>query len=174
MKTIVLIRHAKAKKSHKLKDFDRPLKKRGLKDAPLIGKALKEHQLLPGLIISSPAERAFTTARLVAREFNLNETQVISEPRLYLESKSKLLEVINQVEDSFSTIFIVGHNPGLTDLANALAADSTENIPTSGALGIQFDCNTWAEVQKGEGKMILSETPKKTKKKQRKSEKQVL
>ncbi|SRR5258705_1605258 len=175
MKTIVLIRHAKSSwKFPELKDIDRPLKKRGLNEAPLMGKVLKDLHLTPDLIVTSPAVRAMTTAKMIAHEFGFIENQIIPEHKLYMESKSKLLKEINKIDDKYNTVFLVGHNPGLTDLANYLSGESIDNIPTSGAFGIQFECNTWAEVEKGKGKKTFFEFPKKHRKKVEKSEKQVL
>jgi phosphohistidine phosphatase len=175
MKKIVLVRHAKSSwKFPELKDFDRPLKKRGLNEAPLMGKVLKDIHITPDLIITSPAVRAMTTAKMIAQEIGFNENLIIAEPRLYLESKSKLLKEINTIDEKYNTVFLVGHNPGLTDLANSLLGDSIDNIPTSGAVGIQFECNTWMEVEKGKGKKLFFEVPKKHREKVEKTEKQVL
>ena len=139
-----------------------------------MGKVLKDLQVTPDLIISSPAVRAMTTAKMIAQEFGFDENQIITDPKLYLESKSKLLKEINKIDDKYNTVFLVGHNPGLTDLANMPSGESIDNIPTSGAFGIQFECNTWQEVEKGKGKKIFFEVPKKHRKKVEKSEKQVL
>ncbi len=175
MKTLVLIRHAKSSwKNDKLKDMERPLKKRGLNDAPLMGKVLKNLQVIPDVIISSPATRAMETAKLIAKEYNMDPAQIVSAADLYLESKGKLLREINIIDPQHNTVFLIGHNPGLTDLANFLSGESIDNIPTSGAIALQFDCNTWAEVEKGKGKKLFFEVPKKHRKKIEKNEKQVL
>ena len=131
MKKIVLIRHAKSSwEFPELKDVDRPLKKRGLDDAPLMGKVLKDLHITPDVIISSPAARAMTTAKMIAQEIGFDQNQIIADPKLYLESKSKLLKEINAIDDRYNIVFLVGHNPGLTDLANSLSGDSIDNIPT--------------------------------------------
>jgi phosphohistidine phosphatase len=175
MKTLVLIRHAKSSwKFPELKDFDRPLKKRGLNDAPLMGKVLKELQIMPDLIISSPAVRAITTAKMIASELGYNETLINTDPKIYLESKSRLMKTINKIDDRYNTVYLVSHNPGLTDLANGLTGESIDNIPTSGVMVIQFECDSWSEVEKGKGKKIFFEIPKVHRKKVEKTEKQVL
>src|SRR5436190_18997490 len=98
MKIIILIRHAKSSwKFPELKDMDRPLNKRGLNDAPLMGKILKVLNLMPDLIISSPAVRASSTAKMIAQEVGFSENQIVTEEDLYLESKSKLLKEINKL-----------------------------------------------------------------------------
>ena len=175
MKTLVLIRHAKSSwKFPELKDFDRPLNERGLNDAPLMGNVLKHLEMIPDRIISSPAVRAIATAEIIAQALGCSEEQIIHEPKLYLVSKSKIKKVINKADDTFKTLFIVSHNPGLTELANDLAGTDIDNIPTSGAFGIQFETGSWAEIEKGKGKNIFFEYPKKHKKQIEKSESQVL
>ncbi|MEO5569744.1 MAG: histidine phosphatase family protein [Bacteroidia bacterium] len=175
MKTLILIRHAKSSwKFPELKDIDRPLNKRGLNDAPLMGKILKGLNLMPDLIMSSPSVRTISTAKMIAQEVGFNADQIVAAPGIYLESKSKLLKEINKIDDRYATVFIVCHNPGITDLANFLTGESLDNIPTCGAFGIQFESNSWKDVDKKTGKKMFFEFPKKHKKKVEKTKKQVL
>jgi len=175
MKTIILIRHAKSSwKFPDLKDIERPLKKRGTTDAVLMANVLKEMQVQPDKIISSPAVRALETAKAFAGETGFNDADIIIDQRLYLESKTKLLNLLNELDDAFQTIALVSHNPGITDFANALANDNIENIPTSGMVAIQFDCNSWSEIEKGKGKRLFFEIPKKYRKKIEKAETKIL
>ena len=175
MKTLVLIRHGKSSwKDKELKDLERPLKKRCLSDASLISKVLKDIQITPEQIITSPAARALETAKVIASEYNIDTTQIVTESGLYLESKGKLMKEINKINEQFNTVFLISHNPGLTDLANALTGESVKNIPTCGALAIQFESGTWAEVDKGKGKKLFFEVPKTHRKKFEKNEKPVL
>lgn len=171
MKTIVLIRHSKSdKKSKKLRDIERPLNKRGLKEAPMMGQVLKNFQLTPELIISSPAIRALKTAELIAKEFDITTDSIITDPNLYLESKSTLLSVIKHIDDKYNTVFLVSHNPGLTDLVNYLSIETIKNVPTSGALAIEVDTETWSELDMGNGKLLFYEYPKKHREQAAKSE----
>jgi len=166
MKTIILIRHAKSSwKFPDLKDVERPLKKRGVRDAAMMAAVLQDMHLTIDKVISSPAERAMSTAKAFTAEEN-----IVVDQRLYLESKAKLLNLLNELDNSLQCIAIVSHNPDLTDFANFLANDNIENIPTSGIVGIQFDCNSWAEVEKGKGKRVFFEVPKKHRKKIEKAE----
>lgn len=176
MKKIVLVRHAKSSwKFPELKDLDRPLKKRGLDDAPLMGKVLQEHEVKPDLIISSPAERALITAKIIANQIGYDEANIISNPHLYLESRSNLLKEIQALDDMHNTVFFIGHNPGVTNLANYLSSGkSIDNIPTCGAVAIQFEVESWKDIEKGEGKLLFFDIPKKVRKKIEKTEKQVL
>ena len=156
MKTIILIRHAKSSwKFLDLKDIERPLKKRGGRDAAIMASVLKEMQLPIDKLISSPAERALTTAKAFAEE-----KDVAVDQRLYLESKSKLLNLVHDLDESLQCVALVSHNPDLTDFANFLANDNIENIPTAGMVGIRFDCNSWREIEKGKGQRLFFEVPK--------------
>ena len=83
------------------------------------------------------------------------------------------MKEINKIDNHHAAVFLVGHNPVLTDLANFLSGESIDNIPTCGAFGIQFECDTWQEIEKKMGKKLFFEFPKKHKKKVEKTEEQV-
>jgi phosphohistidine phosphatase len=170
MKTIILIRHAKSSwKFTDLKDIERPLKKRGARDAALMSTILHEINLPFDKIISSPAERAMSTAIAFAPA-----EKIVTDPRLYLESIYKLLTVVHEQEETINCIAMVSHNPDLTDFANFLANADIKNIPTSGIVGIQFECNSWKEIEKGKGRLLFFEVPKKHRKKIEKAEGKIL
>ena len=161
MKTLILIRHAKSSwKFPELKDMERPLNKRGLNDAPLMGKILKGLNLMPDLIMTSPAVRASSTAKVIAQEVGFNENQIVTEENLYLESKSRLLKEINKLDDRFSTAFIVGHNPGLTELANSLTGESIDNIPTCGIFAVSIDAKKWSKFKEAKKNFLFFDYPK--------------
>ncbi len=173
MKTVVLIRHAKSdKKSKKTRDIERPLSKRGNKDAPLMGKVLK-NLITPELIITSPAVRALRTAQSIASEYNMNGNTIQSNPELYLESRSTLLKTLKQTSNDYNTVFVVGHNPGLTDLINYLSLETIDNLPTSGAFAISFDTDSWENIDTGSGKLLFYEYPKKHRKKEEENQNHV-
>jgi phosphohistidine phosphatase len=165
MKTIVLIRHAKSDKKtkKKIRDIERPLNKRGMRDAPVMGKVLR-NLITPELILTSPATRALRTAQIIASEYHINGNTIQSNPELYLESKSTLLKAIRQLNNTYNTVFIVGHNPGLTDLINYLSLETIDNLPTSGAFAISFDTDSWDNIDTGSGKLLFYEYPKKHRK----------
>src|SRR4051812_3134502 len=120
MKTLLLLRHAKSSwKNPEARDFDRPLNKRGLKAAPLVGKFIKERKLKPDLIISSPAVRARMTAALVVESGEL-EGELRYDERIYEADIEALLKVVSQVDEAAETVLVVGHNPGLQELLRFL------------------------------------------------------
>lgn len=162
MKTLTLIRHAKSSwKYPELSDFDRPLNKRGKKNAPYMGARLAEQNISPDRILTSPAARALATAKMIAKAIKYPSKELIADQRVYLSSARELLNVLRDVEDSCKEVFLIGHNPSLTDLANDLTGESIENIPTTGMVRIQFDFDTWDQVAEGSGKLVLFDYPKK-------------
>ncbi|OQY31600.1 MAG: hypothetical protein B6241_13560 [Spirochaetaceae bacterium 4572_59] len=121
MKTLVLIRHAKSDWKHQgLSDFDRPLNKMGMRDAPFMAGKIQEAGIKPDLIISSPANRALTTAGFMADHFDIPFGDIRQIPSLYLGSPRDLLSAVNNTADSVETLFLLAHNPGISFLASML------------------------------------------------------
>jgi phosphohistidine phosphatase len=161
MKTIYLVRHAKSSwKEAGLSDFERPLNKRGQHDAPFMAKLLAKKDEMPEVIVSSPALRALTTAKIFASEFN-SDTQIVEEEKIYEAGLGNLIKIINNLPETNKTVMIFGHNPGLTYLANYLGDKSIDNIPTCGIVKITFDINSWQDISDGSGKIVFFEYPKK-------------
>ncbi|TDK48823.1 SixA phosphatase family protein [Algoriphagus formosus] len=162
MKKIFLIRHAKSSWDEPwLRDHDRPLAQRGLKAAPIMGKRLLKKEIFPDLIISSTAERAKETAILVAKELGTNNQKIVLESSLYHAPPSTYLKVIRQQPESIQTLFLVGHNPGMTDLIQNLGVD-LDNLPTAGICGFTCLANTWKEFSKENSQLIFIDYPKKS------------
>ncbi|SMP86242.1 phosphohistidine phosphatase [Epsilonproteobacteria bacterium SCGC AD-308-O04] len=160
MKKLYIIRHAKSSwKDTSLGDYDRPLNKRGKKDAPFMAKVLKEKNISPDAIISSPAKRAKTTAQIFAKEINFTKP-VVYNKNIYEADGAELKHVITLLKDKVKTVFIFGHNPGLNMLVeNFLEFD--ENIPTCGIVELEFDCKKWSEISSKNVKLISFDYPKK-------------
>lgn len=162
MKKLFLIRHAKSSwKDNGLSDFDRPLNKRGKRDAPFMGKILKEEGIKPDLIVTSPAKRACTTARMIARKLDYPKERINSDETIYEASPGELIKLINNIPIEYKVVMLVGHNPGLTQLSNLLTGKYLENIPTTGIVEINFDANFWKEISINTGKLKSFEYPKK-------------
>lgn len=160
MKTIYLVRHAKSEWANdNLIDFDRPLNARGYRDANEMSLFLKEKNILPDSIITSPAIRAISTALIFSRNFNFNASEIVIKPSLYNSTAKHYLHVISQVDDHYKSIMLFGHNPSITDLANILTSRLTENIPTCGVIGISNGIKHWNEI--AEGELTFCHFPKK-------------
>ena len=162
MRTLYLIRHAKSSwEDPEMDDFDRPLNKRGKRDAPLMGRRLSGRGICPGLMITSPAKRAIVTARTVAKEVGYAEKEIETHEAIYGGGVPHLLEVIQEIDDSNDQAMLFGHNPGLTALALDLTDARIDNIPTCGVFCIRFDVASWREVDRGTGEMVFFDYPKK-------------
>jgi phosphohistidine phosphatase len=146
MKQLILIRHAKSSWAEPdQKDFERPLNTRGEHDAPRMGRALAEHGIRPDKILASPARRAISTARILAQESGFKAKHIEEIPAIYEASPDTLLQLIRQQQDDAGSIALVGHNPGLTMLANRLGDRFIDNIPTCGMVVLQVN-GPWAGV----------------------------
>ena len=161
MKILTLLRHAKSSwKDAGLQDSERPLNSRGQRDAPVMAPRINEAGIRPSLILSSPAVRAWTTAKAIAHEINYPAEFLQQENRLYLASVRNLLKVIGEQDIAFNNLMVVGHNPGLTDFANYLMPDLTDNIPTSGFVSFEIDCDDWNFDDDAETKLMAFDYPK--------------
>lgn len=161
MKTLTILRHAKSSwKDQSLSDHDRPLNKRGEHDAPMMAARIKDAGIRPSLILSSSAARAWTTAKAVAMEIAYPLEFLQRESDLYLAGVSTLLKIIGNQDNGFNSIMIVGHNPGLTELANHFVPDVTANLPTCGLASINIDTDDWDLGNASEVELIVYDYPK--------------
>lgn len=149
MKTIYIVRHGKSSwEDEGLRDFDRPLTKRGCTNAQEMAKRLEIKKHFPDIIISSTANRALSTARIFADVLGIEDYKIYLTEELYLGSVDKIMDTIYGIDDSFSSVMIFGHNPGFTDLANQLSSLSIDNIPTAGLVIVSFDTDKWTGLSK--------------------------
>jgi phosphohistidine phosphatase len=154
MKILTLLRHAKSSWDDPVsRDFDRPLNKRGRKAARVVGRAMRDEGLAFDAIIASPAVRVVETLRDVGDGYG-RALEPEQDPDLYLASPSVLLERIHHVDDQVERLLVVGHNPGLEQLAllltggeeNSLRQEVEVKYPTATLAEIRFDVGSWAEV----------------------------
>ncbi len=161
MKKLFVVRHAKSSWSRpELDDIDRPLNKRGKRNAPEMGRRLADRGVKPEVMISSPAKRARSTASRIANEISFPKEGIRIEPRLYHGSIESMLSVIRETGADKSSLMIFGHNPGITDLVNYLTGSDIYNIPTCGIAEIDFDISTWEGIGDANGKLVSFDFPK--------------
>jgi len=162
MRTLYLVRHAKSSwKNPGLDDFERPLNKRGHRDAPFMGKLLKKMKVSPSLIISSPATRAGVTARTIAEKINYPLEKIQYSENIYLAGERELLRLIERLDDNKKKVMLVGHNPGFTSLANYFTSQYVSNVPTCGIFCVNFNIASWALIEADCGEFKFFEYPKK-------------
>lgn len=146
MKTVFFIRHAKSSwDDMSLRDIDRPLNKRGLRDAPFMAKVLIGKGAKPDAIISSPANRAYTTATYFAAAANIPEENIIKNIDIYEAYITTIQDIITDLSEEWDTVFIFGHNPTFTSLANAYHEEYIPNVPTCGITEVQADVAFWKD-----------------------------
>jgi phosphohistidine phosphatase len=159
MKTLLLLRHAKSNwDDPSLRDFDRPLNERGLRDAPKMGKALSKRGPVPDLIISSPAARARATVQAVAAAA-APAIEIQFEDSIYGASLPEMLRLVRRLPDSSSCSMLVGHNPTFEELLSLLTGSPT-TMPTCALGCIEFRVEQWSDVESGRGKLTWFLTPK--------------
>lgn len=144
IKTLTILRHAKSSwDNSSLPDQDRPLSKRGKRDAPIMASRIQQAGIRPSLILSSPAVRAWTTAKIIAREISYPIEFLQRDERLYHAGVRRIIDVLREQDVAFNSIMIVGHNPGFTDFANFLLPNLTGNIPTCGVVSVLIESEDW-------------------------------
>lgn len=161
MKTLYILRHGKSSwEFEELSDHDRPLNKRGRSDAPLMGQELAVRGVQPGLIISSPAVRALSTATLVGRELGYDADDIVVDERVYGAGKEDLLVVVQEAPAEVDHLMLVGHNEAITDFANMLAPEHIARLPTTGIVALEFKCESWYDISKQNGTTLFYDFPK--------------
>ena len=161
MKTLTLVRHAKSSwKDTSLSDRDRPLNKRGKRDAPEMGRRIADAGIRPSLIVSSPAVRAWTTAKIIANQIGYPREFLQRDSALYLASVNGILDVIVSQDAGFNNLMLVGHNPGFTDFANYLVPGLTNNMPTAAVVCVELDTDDWSLYDKPDVNLVLYDFPK--------------
>jgi phosphohistidine phosphatase len=162
MKTLTIVRHAKSSwEDTNLRDRERPLNKRGKRDAPEMGRRIQEAGIRPSLILASPAVRAWKTAKAVADAINYPREFLQKEEALYLASVDRILDVIVAQDNNFNNLLIVGHNPGFTEFANFLVPGLTHNLPTAGVVSVEIEQDDWSLYESPAAKLMLHDWPKK-------------
>lgn len=150
MRTLFLIRHAKSSWDNPgLRDFNRPLNDRGLHDAPLMADVLRRQGIQPDLLVSSPAKRALTTALFFAAAFDVEGDAVVQEQDIYEAAPRDILRIVSHLPDAAAMVFLFGHNPTFTEVANRFSEKFIDNVPTCGIVRIESDVDSWQAFDEG-------------------------
>lgn len=145
MKRLTIIRHAKSSwDDPNQRDFDRPLNSRGLQAAPLMGRELKARGFAPDLIVSSPAIRALSTAKIIAELLGYSEARIETDRAIYEATVPELLAVVRALPPAHNHVMLFGHNPGFQELAIHLTNKPLPKMPTCGVVDLDYP-GQWAE-----------------------------
>jgi phosphohistidine phosphatase len=165
MKTLYLLRHAKSSwDDPELSDLERPLNKRGQRDAPLMGKRLADQKIKLDAILTSPAQRTVETALHIARGLKIPKREIRMSEHLYPGTIGDLLLAIRSCPDKIENLLVIGHNPAITELVNLLgnfeSGAEIESLPTCGIVAFEFSCSAWQKIKKRKGQMLFFDYPK--------------
>lgn len=165
---VILLRHAKSSwDSPGLRDIERPLSKRGRKDAPRMGAYLADNWIEPDRVLVSPSVRTRQTWDLVAEELG-GQPDVEYASELYHASPRTMLDLIRQQDDAYRSVMLVAHNPGTEELANRLAGSGRPGAlrrmagkyPTAGLAELRTEYDHWSELGWGRGELLTFVVPR--------------
>jgi phosphohistidine phosphatase len=146
MKILILVRHAKSSwERAALDDRERPLAERGRRDAPRMAERLHRRGVQPELLLSSPARRALATAQLMARPLRYERADIVVDERLYPGGADAVLEVIQGLDPPLRCVMLIGHDPGLSELAHRFCR-AVDHLPTCTVAEFAFDADTWSQL----------------------------
>lgn len=161
MKRLFLIRHAKSSwDKPELSDFDRPLNKRGKGNGPEMASRLEKLGVVPDLIIASPAKRARKTAAYMAKGTGYSKKAILYNESLYMGSMDSYLSALEDAFKKADTVFLVGHNYTITDVAEYLSGVSFSNVPTCGVVALEYGKQGGFSAAAGAGKLLFFDFPK--------------
>jgi phosphohistidine phosphatase len=148
MKRLYVLRHAKSSwDDADLADHDRPLSGRGRRAADAIGRHLRAHGIEPELVLCSSAARTRETLARIGLEGTI-------ERELYGAGAGELLARLRDVPPGIQSVLVIGHNPGMHDLALALSGEPGDKYPTGALATIELDIGDWSAIAPGSGRMI--------------------
>lgn len=161
MKTVLFARHAKSNWDQQgISDFERPLNSRGEVDAPAMASYLEQCGYVIHQIISSDAARAMATATEYKNHLT-PQIEILSEHSLYLASHLDIDDVVKSISVKHSTVMIVGHNPGMSEIVDYYVDGNVDDMPTCSVAIVQFEVSNWEDVKAGSGDLLAFEYPKK-------------
>ena len=160
MNRLYLVRHAKSDWNYPGRaDFDRPLNKRGKKNAPRMGKYLRKvQQVAPDYVLCSTAKRARSTAKRLCKALKFPKSRIAWHERIYSGYSEDVLDLVRQIDNRYREVMVIGHNPDMTVLVNQLTGSAIGNVPTCGVAGIDLPIDDWADVSSGD--LVFFEVPK--------------
>jgi phosphohistidine phosphatase len=161
MKYLFIIRHAQAGPDTAAQtDFERPLSDRGRGDATGMAKLLLHNGLRPDLIVSSPALRAWATTACFSAMLHLPGDRIQTNAAVYEAGTGTLLDIVNRFDNRYDRVALVGHNPGLSNLAELLSGRELGNLPTCSVVYLGFETPAWEMISSGMGTILLFDYPR--------------
>lgn len=155
MKTLTLIRHAKSSWEYDVNDRERPLKKRGFNDAELVSMSFKNKFIAPSVVFSSPANRALSTCKIFMKNLDIDTHTLNVKEELYDFGGESVINFLKKIDQDYDNVMIFGHNHAFTSICNIFGDAFIDNLPTSGLVVIEFDVDSWSNINTGITKLMI-------------------
>jgi phosphohistidine phosphatase len=147
MKTLYIVRHGKSSWDDiSLNDIERPLKKRGVRNSHELSEALKEEGEIPDFLITSPAVRAYETAKIFADHLEVPSEAFKVDEKLYLPDFPTILKIVLYLNNDLNSVMIVGHEPSLSTFINYFINKLIEKLITASVTRLDFDIEDWRDL----------------------------
>ena len=146
MKTITFLRHSKSSWDTILEDIDRPLNEVGVKKIKKVAKLSNDQFSNCEIIFSSSANRAIHTSLILTRELSIKSDKIRVCEDLYTFNFKIVFDFITKIENIYSNVVLVGHNPAYTEISNHFSENKILNLPTARWFSMKFDSNTWSDI----------------------------
>lgn len=161
MKKLILIRHAKSSwENPDWTDYERPINKRGLRDAPFMAELLNKKNIKPDLMLCSTAKRAKETAYFFINTLEVPLEKIQYELGIYEMGTKFIINLLSKLDDSIDQVILIGHNPDITSMATYFSGEFFDNIPTCGIVSIIFEFDEWEKITSNNGVLDFYEFPK--------------
>ncbi|MUU77375.1 SixA phosphatase family protein [Winogradskyella endarachnes] len=155
MKSITLIRHGKSSWKYDVIDRERPLQKRGVDDAKLVANEFVRLKGCVGKIYSSPARRALNTCEIFTELLKISKNEISINEELYDFDGRNVIDFIKKLPNTIDDVMIFGHNHAFTSISNIFGDVLIDNLPTSGLVRLNFEINTWTDLNKGTTEFVI-------------------
>ena len=148
MKTITFLRHSKSSWDYILDDVDRPLNEVGIEKIKKVAESSKHQFINSDIIFSSTANRAIHTCLILTRQLSISNNKIRLSEDLYTFNHFEVFDFIKKIEDKYSQVVLVGHNPAYTEISNYFSENKILNLPTARWFSMKFDSNKWSDILK--------------------------
>ena len=146
MKTITFLRHSKSSWDYILEDVDRPLNEVGIEKIKKVAESSKHQFINSDIIFSSTANRAIHTCLILTRQLSISNNKIRLSEDLYTFNHFEVFDFIKKIEDKYSQVVLVGHNPAYTEISNYFSENKILNLPTARWFSMKFDSNKWSDI----------------------------
>ena len=148
MKTITFLRHSKSSWDYILEDVDRPLNEVGIEKIKKVAESSKHQFINSDIIFSSTANRAIHTCLILTRQLSISNNKIRLSEDLYTFNHFEVFDFIKKIENKYSQVVLVGHNPAYTEISNYFSENKILNLPTARWFSMKFDSNKWSDILK--------------------------